>query len=156
MPKYKVDVGQSVLPKKKKAIRKSKVVMLVSDESQIAHRTCSKFTKKNEFVVVDSMTAAETISVSRKCSTLKRSKTVSFIEFTKVAENRMRLPSAVSNELALYVDSLRDVSIQNFRCELTNMKMIAEKNGDGYRYGFFKVVGFLEIKSHPVRRNSFL
>ncbi|KAJ0765717.1 putative transcription factor B3-Domain family [Helianthus annuus] len=63
MPKCKVDVGQFVVPKKKKAMRKSKVVMLVSDESHIAHRTRSKFTKKNESVVVDSMTPAETTSV---------------------------------------------------------------------------------------------
>ncbi|KAJ0771269.1 putative transcription factor B3-Domain family [Helianthus annuus] len=105
MPKSKVDVGQSVLPKKKKAIRKSKAVMLVSDESQIAHRTRSKFIKKNESV---------------------------------------RLLSAVSNELPLYVDSPRDVLIQNFRCELTNMKTTAEKNGGGYRYGFSKWSAFLK------------
>ncbi|MFS7912065.1 hypothetical protein Hanom_Chr02g00125471 [Helianthus anomalus] len=109
--------------------------MLVSYESHIAHRTRSKFTKKNESVFVDSMKPAETISVrsithtsevvSRKHSTLKRSKTVSFIEFTKVAENRMPLPSDVASELALSVDSLRDVTIQNLRSELTNMNTIA-------------------------------
>ncbi|XP_021986512.1 uncharacterized protein LOC110882935 [Helianthus annuus] len=107
--------------------------MLVSDESLIAHRTRSKFRNKNESVVVDKFMAAETTSVSRKRSTLKRSKTISIIEFTKVAENRMRLPSAISDELSLSFHNLRDVSIQNIRCEVTNMKMIAEKNGDGYR-----------------------
>ncbi|XP_035845217.1 uncharacterized protein LOC110933434 [Helianthus annuus] len=148
MPKSKGDVGQFVVPKKKKAMRISKAVMLVSDESHITHRTRSKFTKKNESVVVDSMKPVETIYVrsiphtsdvvSRKRSTLKRSKKVSFIEFTKVAESIMRLPSDVASELALSVDSLRDVTIQNLRSELTNMNMITEKNGDGYRYGFSK------------------
>ncbi|KAJ0835359.1 putative transcription factor B3-Domain family [Helianthus annuus] len=135
-------------------MRKSKAVMLVSDESHIVHRTRSKFTKKNESVVVDSMTPAETISVrsithtsdvvSCKRSTLKRSKTVSFIEFTKVAENRMHLPSDVAHELALSVDSLHDITIQNLRSELTNMNTIVEKNGDGYRYGFSKWSAFLK------------
>ncbi|KAJ0442257.1 putative transcription factor B3-Domain family [Helianthus annuus] len=148
MPKSTGDVGQFV------AMRKSKAVMLVSDESHIVHRTRSKFTKKNESVVVDSMTPAETISVrsithtsdvvSCKRSTLKRSKTVSFIEFTKVAENRMHLPSDVAHELALSVDSLHDITIQNLRSELTNMNTIVEKNGDGYRYGFSKWSAFLK------------
>uniref|UniRef100_A0A251THP4 Uncharacterized protein n=1 Tax=Helianthus annuus TaxID=4232 RepID=A0A251THP4_HELAN len=89
IPKYKVDVGQIVLPIKRKATQKCKAVMLVSDESLIAHRTRSKFRNKNESVVVDKFMAAETTSVSRKRSTLKRSKTISTIEFTKVAENRM-------------------------------------------------------------------
>ncbi|KAJ0795760.1 putative transcription factor B3-Domain family [Helianthus annuus] len=126
-------------------MRISKTIMLVSDESHITHRTRSKFTKKNESVVVDSMKPVETIYVrsiphtsdvvSRKCSTLKRSKKVSFIEFTKVAESRM---------LAFSVDSLRDVTIQNLRSELTNMNTITEKNGDGYRYGFSKWSAFLK------------
>ncbi|MFS7945081.1 putative transcription factor B3-Domain family [Helianthus anomalus] len=118
--------------------------MLVSDESLIAHLTCSKFRNKNESVVVDKFMVAETTSVSRKRSTLKRSKTISIIEFTKVAENRMRLPSAISDELSLSFHNLRDVSIQNIRCEVTNMKTIAEKNGDGYRYGFSKWSAFLK------------
>ncbi|KAM0010704.1 hypothetical protein Hdeb2414_s0070g00772351 [Helianthus debilis subsp. tardiflorus] len=60
----KVDVDKFVVPKKKKkAMPKSKAIMLVSDESHIAHRTRSKFTKKNECVVVDIMKHAETISV---------------------------------------------------------------------------------------------
>ncbi|KAM0060423.1 putative transcription factor B3-Domain family [Helianthus debilis subsp. tardiflorus] len=133
IPKYKVDVGQIVLPIKRKATQKCKAVMLVSDESLIAQRTRSKFRNKNESVVVDKFMAAETTSVSRKRSTLKRSKTISIIEFTKVAENRMRLPSAISDELSLSFHNLRDVSIQNIRCEVTNMKTIAEKNRDGYR-----------------------
>ncbi|MFS8020520.1 putative transcription factor B3-Domain family [Helianthus anomalus] len=146
IPKYKVDVGQIVLPIKRKATQKCKAVMLVSDESLIAHRTRSKFRNKNESVVVDKFMAAETTSVSRKRSTLKRSKTISIIEFTKVAENRMicRLPSAISDELSLSFHNLRDVSIQNIRCEVTNMKTIAEKNGDGYRYGFSKWSAFLK------------
>ncbi|KAJ0743099.1 putative transcription factor B3-Domain family [Helianthus annuus] len=144
IPKYKVDVGQIVLPIKRKATQKCKAVMLVSDESLIAHRTRSKFRNKNEYVVVDKFMAAETTSVSRKRSTLKRSKTISIIEFTKVAENRMRLPSAISDELSLSFRNLRDVSIQNIRCEVTNMKTIAEKNGDGYRYGFSKWSAFLK------------
>ncbi|KAJ0603801.1 putative transcription factor B3-Domain family [Helianthus annuus] len=144
MPKYKVDVGQFVVPKKRKAIRKCKAVMLVSDESFIAHRTRSKFTNKSESLVIDKIMPAETTSVSRKRSTKKSSKTVSFIDFTKVVENRMRLPSAVSDELSLSVHNLRDVSIQNLRCEVTKMKTIAEKNGDGYKYGFSKWSAFLK------------
>ncbi|KAM0045730.1 putative transcription factor B3-Domain family [Helianthus debilis subsp. tardiflorus] len=136
IPKYKVDVGQIVLPIKRKATQKCKAVMLVSGESLIAHRTRSKFRNKNESVVVDKFMAVETTSVSRKRSTLKMSKTISIIEFTKVAENRMRLPSAISDELSLSFHNLRDVSIKNIRCEVTNMKTIAEKNGDGYRYVF--------------------
>ncbi|MFS7978689.1 putative transcription factor B3-Domain family [Helianthus anomalus] len=99
---------------------------------------------KNESVVVDKITAAETASVSRKCSTLKRSKIVAIIEFTKVAENRMRLTAVVSNELSLSIQNLCDVSIQNLGCEVTNMKTIAEKNGDGYRYSFSKWSAFLK------------
>ncbi|KAJ0577514.1 putative transcription factor B3-Domain family [Helianthus annuus] len=144
IPKYKVDVGQIGLPIKRKATQKCKAVMLVSDESLIAHRTRSKFRNKNEYVVVDKFMAAETTSVSRKRSTSKRSKSISIIEFTKVAENRMRLPSAISDELSLSFHNLRDVSIQNIRCEVTNMKTIAEKNGDGYRYGFSKWSAFLK------------
>ncbi|KAM0061153.1 putative transcription factor B3-Domain family [Helianthus debilis subsp. tardiflorus] len=144
IPKYTVDVGQTVLPRKRKATRKYKTVMIVSDESLIAHRTRSKFRNKNESVVVDKITPAETASVSRKRSTLKRSKTVSIIEFTKVVENRLRLPSAVSDDFSLSVHNLRDVSIKNLRCEVTNMKTIAEKNGDGYRYGFSKWSAFLK------------
>ncbi|KAM0040481.1 hypothetical protein Hdeb2414_s0012g00394401 [Helianthus debilis subsp. tardiflorus] len=89
IPKYTVDVGQTVLQRKRKATRKCKTVMIVSDESLIAHRTRSKYRNKNESVVVDKITAAETASVSRKRSTLKRTKTVSIIVFTKVAENRL-------------------------------------------------------------------
>ncbi|MFS7917186.1 putative transcription factor B3-Domain family [Helianthus anomalus] len=118
IPKYTVDVGQTVLPRKRK--------------------------KKNEPVVVDKITPAETASVSHKRSTLKRSNTVSIIEFTKVAENRSRLPYAVSDELSLFVYNLHDVSIQNLRCEVTNMKTITEKNGNGYRYGFSKWPTFLK------------
>ncbi|KAJ0455828.1 putative transcription factor B3-Domain family [Helianthus annuus] len=148
IPKYTVDVAQSVLPRKRKATRKCKTFMIVSDESLIAHRTRSKFRNKNESVVVDKITAAETASVSRKRSALKRSKTVAIIEFTKVAENRMRLSSAVSEDLYLSIHNLRDVSLQNLRCEVTNMKTIAEKNGNGYRYGFSKWSAFLKsIKS---------
>ncbi|KAJ0938372.1 putative DNA-binding pseudobarrel domain superfamily [Helianthus annuus] len=153
IPKYTVDVGQSVLPRKRKATRKCKTVMFVSDESLIAHHTRSKFRNKNQSVVVDKIKAAETASVSRKRSTLKRSKTVSIIEFTKVGENRMRLPSAVSDELSLSVHNLRDVSIQNLRCEVTNMKTIAEKNGDGYSFLFQNEVFFfmqVSFTSHVV------
>ncbi|MFS7923842.1 putative transcription factor B3-Domain family [Helianthus anomalus] len=144
IPKYTVDVAQSVLPRKRKATRKCKTFMIVSDESLIAHRIRSKFTKKNEYVVVDKITAAETASVTPKRSTLKRSKKVAIIEFTKVAENIMRLPSAVSDDLCLSIHKLRDVSLQNLRCEVTNMKTIPEKNGNGYRYGFSKWSVFLK------------
>ncbi|MFS8001021.1 putative transcription factor B3-Domain family [Helianthus anomalus] len=109
--------------------------MIVSDESLIAHRTRSKFRNKSEYVVVDKITPVETASVTRKRSTLKRSKTVSIIDFTEVAENILRLPSA---------EIKHDVSIQNLRCEVTNMKTIAEKNGFGYRYGFSKWSAFLK------------
>ncbi|KAJ0742022.1 putative transcription factor B3-Domain family [Helianthus annuus] len=144
IPKYTVDVGQSVLPRKRKATRKCKTVMLVSNESLIAHRTRSKLRNKNESVVIDNKTAAETTSVSCKRCTLKRSKTVSIIDFTKVAENRMRLPSGVFDDLSLSIHNLRDVSLQNLRCEVTNMNTIAEKNGNGYRYGFSKWPAFLK------------
>ncbi|KAF5802575.1 hypothetical protein HanXRQr2_Chr06g0261101 [Helianthus annuus] len=112
IPKYTVDVGQTVLPRKRKATRECKAFMIVSDESLIAHRTRSKYRNKNESVVVDKITPAETASFSRKRSTLKRTKTVSIIEFTKVAENRLRLPYAVSDDLSLSVHNLRDVSIK--------------------------------------------
>ncbi|MFS7995480.1 putative transcription factor B3-Domain family [Helianthus anomalus] len=144
IPKYTIDVGQTVFPRKRKATRKCKTDMIVSDEYLVAHRTRSKFRNKNESVVVDKITPTETTSVTRKRSTLKRSKSVSIIEFTKVAENRLRLPSAVSDELSLSVHNLRDVLIQNLRCEVINMKTIAEKNGGGYRYGFSKWLAFLK------------
>ncbi|MFS7894749.1 hypothetical protein Hanom_Chr09g00778211 [Helianthus anomalus] len=89
IPTYTVDVAQSVLPRKRKATPKCKTFMIVSDESLIAHRTRSKFTKKNEYVVVDKITATETASVTPKRSTMKRSKKVAIIEFTKVAKNRL-------------------------------------------------------------------
>ncbi|KAJ0666434.1 putative transcription factor B3-Domain family [Helianthus annuus] len=146
IPKNTVDVGQTVLPRKRKATRKCKTVMIVSDDSVIAHRTRSKYRNKNESVVVDKITAAETSYVCRKRSNLKRTKTDSFIEFTKVAENRLacRLPSAVSDDLSLSVHNLREVSIKNLRCEVTNIKTVAEENGNGYRYGFSKWSAFLK------------
>ncbi|KAJ0523050.1 putative transcription factor B3-Domain family [Helianthus annuus] len=55
-----------------------------------------------------------------------------------------RLPSAVSEDLCLSIHNLRDVSLQNLRCEVTNMKTIAEKNGNGYMYGFSKWSAFLK------------
>ncbi|MFS7998179.1 putative transcription factor B3-Domain family [Helianthus anomalus] len=130
IPKNTVDVGQTVLPRKRKATRKCKTIMIVSDDSPIAHRTRSKYKNKNEYVVVDKITAAETASVCRKRSNLKRTKTDSFIEFTKVAENRLRIPSAVSDDLSISVHNLRET--------------VAEKNGDGYRYGFPKWSAFLK------------
>ncbi|MFS7959543.1 hypothetical protein Hanom_Chr08g00692341 [Helianthus anomalus] len=69
------------------ATRQFKKVIIVSDESLIALRTRSKFRNKSEYVVVDKITPVETASVTRKRSTLKRSKTVSIIDFTEVAEN---------------------------------------------------------------------
>ncbi|KAM0016345.1 putative transcription factor B3-Domain family [Helianthus debilis subsp. tardiflorus] len=168
IPKYTVDAAQTVFARKGKATRKCKTFMIVSDESPIAHRTRSKFTNKNEYVVVDNIMAAETASVRPKRSTLKRSMTVPIIDFTKVAENRMvsvfrvlhrllsdqfdnylvcvlqRLASAVSDDLCLSIHNLRDVSLQNLRCEVTNMKTIPEKNGNGYRYSFSKWSAFLK------------
>ncbi|MFS7956269.1 putative transcription factor B3-Domain family [Helianthus anomalus] len=129
--------------------------MIVSDESPIAHRTRSKFTNKNEYVVVDKIMAAETASVRPKRSTLKRSMTVPIIEFTKLAENRMRLPSAVSDDLCLSIHNLRDVSLQNLRCEVTNMKTIPEKNGNGYRYGFSKWSTFLKSNQMHIGASLF-
>ncbi|KAM0044222.1 putative transcription factor B3-Domain family [Helianthus debilis subsp. tardiflorus] len=144
IPKNTVHVGQTVLPRKRKATRKCKSVKIVSDDSVIAHRTRSKYRNKNESVVVDKITAAETASVCRKRSNLKMTKTDSFIEFTKVTENRLRLPSAVSGDLSLSVHNLREVSIKNLRCEVTNIKTVAETNGDVYRYGFSKWSAFLK------------
>ncbi|MFS7945890.1 putative transcription factor B3-Domain family [Helianthus anomalus] len=106
IPKNTVDVGQTVLPRKRKATRKCKTVMIVPDDSPIAHRTRLKYRNKNESVV--------------------------------------RLPSAVSDDLSLSVHNLREVSIKNLRCVVTNIKTVAEKNGDGYRYGFSKWSAFLK------------
>ncbi|MFS7935048.1 hypothetical protein Hanom_Chr05g00398851 [Helianthus anomalus] len=118
-----------------------------------ACRTRSNFPINNDCVDIDVTKTSENISVKSKrkaCrSTMstsnvcpkrkfKRSKNSSFLEFTKVAETRMCLPVDVSSDLCLSVDNLRDVSIQNLRCELSNMKTRAEKSGDGYRYGFTK------------------
>ncbi|KAJ0808243.1 putative transcription factor B3-Domain family [Helianthus annuus] len=55
-----------------------------------------------------------------------------------------RLPSAVSDDLCFSIHNLRDVSLQNLRSEVTNMKTIPEKNGNGYRYGFSKWSAFLK------------
>ncbi|KAF5759114.1 putative DNA-binding pseudobarrel domain superfamily [Helianthus annuus] len=56
----------------------------------------------------------------------------------------MLLPSAVSEDLCLSIHNLRDVSLQNLRCEVTNMNTIAEKNRKVYRYGFSKWSAFLK------------
>ncbi|KAJ0725516.1 hypothetical protein HanPI659440_Chr12g0459681 [Helianthus annuus] len=106
-----VDVRQSVLPREIKAPKKCKSVMVLSDESVIAHRTRSKYRNKKE-AVVDNVTTAKTGPVCRKHSNLKITKIDAFIEFTKVAENRLRLPCAVSDELCLSVDNLHEVSIK--------------------------------------------
>ncbi|KAJ0588181.1 putative transcription factor B3-Domain family [Helianthus annuus] len=149
-----VDVRQSVLPRKIKAPKKCKSVMVLSDESVIAHRTRSKYRNKKE-AVVDNVTAAETGLVCRKRSNLKITKTDAFIEFTKVAENRLRLPCAVSDELCLSVDNLHEVSIKNLRCEVTNIKTVAERNGDVYRYGFSKWSRFLKSNQIPIGATLF-
>ncbi|MFS7906579.1 hypothetical protein Hanom_Chr01g00060941 [Helianthus anomalus] len=95
----KVDVDKFVVPKEKKDMPKCKAIMLVSDESHIAHRTPSKFTKKNECVVIDIVKPVETIYfrsithtadvVGRKHVQVKRLKINSIIEFTKMAESRL-------------------------------------------------------------------
>ncbi|KAM0061446.1 putative transcription factor B3-Domain family [Helianthus debilis subsp. tardiflorus] len=131
-----------------------KAVILVSDESHIADRRHSKFTKNIECVVVDIMNPAETIAVrsithtadivGRKRSTVKRLKTNSFTEFTKMAESSLHLLCDVASDLVFSVNSLRDVTIQNLRSELTNMSTRGEKSGDGYRYGFTKWSTFLK------------
>ncbi|MFS7899471.1 putative transcription factor B3-Domain family [Helianthus anomalus] len=81
--------------------------------------------------------------------------TVSFIEFTKVAENRLRLPCAVSDHLCLSVDNLHEVSVKNLRCEVTNIKTLAEKDGDVYRYGFSKWSRFLKSNQIPIGATLF-
>ncbi|MFS7898387.1 hypothetical protein Hanom_Chr00s022103g01761391 [Helianthus anomalus] len=53
--------------------------------------------------------------------------TVSFIEFTKVAENRL----------------------------VTNIKTLAEKDGDVYRYGFSKWSRFLKSNQIPIGATLF-
>ncbi|KAJ0554661.1 putative transcription factor B3-Domain family [Helianthus annuus] len=149
-----VDVRQSVLPRKMKAPKKCKSVIIQSHESVIAHRTRSKFGNKKE-VVVDKVTAAESVPVCRKRSNLKTMQTDSFIEFTKVAENRLRLPCAVSDDLCLSVDNLHEVSVKNLRCEVTNIKTLAEKDGDVYRYGFSKWSRFLKSNQIPIGATLF-
>ncbi|KAM0041825.1 hypothetical protein Hdeb2414_s0011g00370801 [Helianthus debilis subsp. tardiflorus] len=52
--------------------------------------------------------------------------------------------AAVSEDLCLSIHNLRDVSLQNLRREVTNMKTIAEEKGNGYRYGFSKWSAFLK------------
>ncbi|KAM0007793.1 putative transcription factor B3-Domain family [Helianthus debilis subsp. tardiflorus] len=94
-----------------------------------------------------------TANVCRKRK-VKRSENNSFLEFTKVAKSRPRLPVDVSSDLCLSVDNLRDDSIQNLRCELSNMTTRAEKSGDGYRYGFTKWSSFL--KSNHIRFDATL
>ncbi|KAM0018679.1 putative transcription factor B3-Domain family [Helianthus debilis subsp. tardiflorus] len=125
------DVRQSALPRKMKAPKKCNSVIIQSHDSVIAHRTRSKFGNKKE-TVVDKVEAAEPVPVSRKRSNLKTMKTDSFIEFTKVAENRLRLPCHVSDDLCLSVDNLPEVSVKNLRCEVTNIKTLAERSGDVY------------------------
>ncbi|MFS7922592.1 putative transcription factor B3-Domain family [Helianthus anomalus] len=149
-----VDVRQSVLPRKMKAPKKCKSVIIQSHESVIAHRTRSKFGNKKE-AVVDKVAAAEPVPVCRKRSNLKTMKTDSFIEFTKVAENRLRLPCPVSHDLCLSVDNLPEVSVKNLRCEVTNIKTLAERNGDVYRYGFSKWSRFLKSNQIPIGATLF-
>ncbi|KAJ0819868.1 putative transcription factor B3-Domain family [Helianthus annuus] len=134
------------------------------DLDNIAYRTRSNFPIKNDCVDIDVTRPSENISVKPKAKAcrsttstsnvcpkrkVKRTKNNSFFEFTKVAETRLRLPVDVSSDLCLSFDNLRDVSIQNLRCELSNMKTRAEKSGDGYRYGFTKWLSFL--KSNHIR-----
>ncbi|KAJ0441203.1 hypothetical protein HanIR_Chr16g0795011 [Helianthus annuus] len=119
------------------------------DLDNIAYRTRSNFPIKNDCVDIDVTRPSENISVKPKAKAcrsttstsnvcpkrkVKRTKNNSFFEFTKVAETRLRLPVDVSSDLCLSFDNLRDVSIQNLRCELSNMKTRAEKSGDGYSY----------------------
>ncbi|KAL9994371.1 putative transcription factor B3-Domain family [Helianthus debilis subsp. tardiflorus] len=99
--------------------------------------------------------AAEPVPVSRKRSNLKTMKTDSFIEFTKVAENRLRLPCHVSDDLCLSVDNLPEVSVKNLRCEVTNIKTLAERTGDVYRYGFSKWSRFLKSNQIPIGATLF-
>ncbi|KAJ0624542.1 putative transcription factor B3-Domain family [Helianthus annuus] len=148
------DVRQSVLPRKMKAPKKCKSVIIQSHDSVIAHRTRSKFGNKKE-TVVDKVEAAEPVPVSRKRSNLKTMKTDSFIEFTKVAENRLRLPCHVSDDLCLSVDNLPEVSVKNLRCEVTNIKTLAERTGDVYRYGFSKWSRFLKSNQIPIGATLF-
>ncbi|KAF5786783.1 putative transcription factor B3-Domain family [Helianthus annuus] len=134
------------------------------DLNNIAYRTRSNFPINNDCVDIDMTKPSENISVKSKRKAcrpttspsnvcpkrkVKRSKNNSFLEFTKVAETRLRLPVDVSYDLCLSVDNLRDVSIQNLSCELSNMKTRAEKSGDGYRYGFTKWSSFLKSNHIP-------
>ncbi|KAJ0435587.1 putative nucleic acid-binding, replication factor A [Helianthus annuus] len=111
-------------------------IKLDMDLDNIAYRTRSNIHNKNECVDIDMMKPAENISIHhcvvRPKRKVKRSKTNSFLEFTKVAESKLRLPVDVSCDLCLSVDNLRDVSIKNLRRELIDMKTRAEKSGDGY------------------------
>ncbi|XP_035843774.1 uncharacterized protein LOC118490330 [Helianthus annuus] len=149
-----VDVRQSVLPRKLKAHKKCDSVIIQSHESVIAHRTRSKIGNKKE-AVVDKLTAVEPVPVCRKRSNLKTRKTDSFIEFTKVAEDRLRLPCPVSDDLCLSVDNLPEVSVKNLRCEVTNIKTLAERNGDVYRYGLSKWTRFLKSNQIPIGATLF-
>ncbi|KAJ0610241.1 putative transcription factor B3-Domain family [Helianthus annuus] len=92
-----VDVRQSVLPRKLKAHKKCNSVIIQSHESVIAHRTRSKIGNKKE-AVVDKLTAVEPVPVCRKRSNLKTRKTDSFIEFTKVAEDRLKMDNRFKHQ----------------------------------------------------------
>ncbi|KAM0027529.1 putative transcription factor B3-Domain family [Helianthus debilis subsp. tardiflorus] len=139
------------------------------DLDNIAYRTRSNFPSMNECVDIDVTKPFENLSVKPKrkaCRSttltadvrpkrkVKRSKNNSFLEFTKVAESRPRLPVDVSCDLYLSIDNLHDVSIHNLRRELSNMKTRAEKSGDGYMYGFTKWSSFL--KSNHIRFGAIL
>ncbi|KAJ0624094.1 putative transcription factor B3-Domain family [Helianthus annuus] len=152
--KFDMDLDNFLIPKNKFRLHK------LSNNSHIAYRTRLNVSRKNECVVIDIMKPSENITREacrsttatadvRRKRTIKRLENNLFLEFTKVAEIKLRLPVDVSSDLSLSVDNLRDVTIQNLRSELTNMNTRAEKSDDGYRFGFTKWSAFL--KSNHIR-----
>ncbi|KAF5756937.1 putative transcription factor B3-Domain family [Helianthus annuus] len=105
----------------------SEVVSMPLVKECIAYRTRSKVPKINDSMV---------------------------IEIIRPAENRARLPADVASDLSLSVDNLPDVTIQNLKCELTNLGTRAGKSRDGYMYGFTQWPTYL--KSNHIRFGSTL
>ncbi|KAJ0815480.1 putative transcription factor B3-Domain family [Helianthus annuus] len=57
------------------------------------------------------------------------------LNFTRVAEHRIRLPTDVSSVLDLSPGNLKEVRIQNLRGEVKKLMTRSEKHGKGFRYG---------------------
>ncbi|KAJ0872706.1 putative transcription factor B3-Domain family [Helianthus annuus] len=95
------------------------------------------------------------VDVGRKCSTSKKFKKTTVIEFTKKVESRLRLSTDVSSHLCLSLDNLDHVTVQNEKCELIKLGTRGEKSGKGFRYGFKKWSAFLKLNYIEFRSTLF-